>query len=377
MMKGHRNNDEATMEVQGLKDTMQQLMEGMAELRNSNKELKDMMDDNERQTQIPEQQGAAFHIDSTGSSKGNRTSFVSSYPYFSRLSKLEFPRFSGKDLRTWLYKVDQFFTIDDIHSDQRVKVASIHFEGGAIPWHQAYMGNRLFVHPPIWNEYVMALVERFGTEFDDLMADLKNLKQVGSVREYQASFDKTMTRLNLPQGYAFNCFLTGLKPEISYSVRLLNPQTLSHAYYVARIQEAAFIAQNKAHKVPLLPTPHPSSRKISEYLPPKASYSKPSTEFTPYSTQNPPSKPFQRKLIPTAEMNAKREKGLCYFCDEKYTPGHKCKGNRQLYMLEIEEGEAKEEENFEDTCPNDADENLSISLHALNRTVSFQTLRVT
>lgn len=45
-----------------------------------------------------------------------------------------------------------------------------------------------------------------------------------------------------------------------------------------------------------------------------------------------------------AETTARREKGLCYHCDEVFAPGHKCK-NRQVYMLISEEDECIPEEN--------------------------------
>lgn len=33
------------------------------------------------------------------------------------------------------------------------------------------------------------------------------------------------------------------------------------------------------------------------------------------------------------QMNERREKGLCYYCDTKWTLGHKCQ-NPKLYLLE-------------------------------------------
>lgn len=40
------------------------------------------------------------------------------------------------------------------------------------------------------------------------------------------------------------------------------------------------------------------------------------------------------------EMSDRRAKGLCYYCDEKYTPGHYLKYKKtQLYMLETENEE--------------------------------------
>jgi hypothetical protein len=45
-------------------------------------------------------------------------------------------------------------------------------------------------------------------------------------------------------------------------------------------------------------------------------------------------------------MQERREKGLCYFCDEKYHQGHKC-SRPKLYLLEgMEFKEEGEEEIF-------------------------------
>lgn len=72
-------------------------------------------------------------------------------------------------------------------------------------------------------------------------------------------------------------------------------------------------------------------------------------------------------------MNEKREKGLCYNCDEHITPGHQCK-KCQLFLLnreeeckvstidEIEEGKLEEEE-------------LQISVHVTTGATSYPTIR--
>ena len=46
-------------------------------------------------------------------------------------------------------------------------------------------------------------------------------------------------------------------------------------------------------------------------------------------------------------MHERREKGLCYFCDEKYHPGHKCSMSK-LYLLEGMEFEGEGEEKLEE-----------------------------
>lgn len=39
-----------------------------------------------------------------------------------------------------------------------------------------------------------------------------------------------------------------------------------------------------------------------------------------------------------AEMQLRREKGLCYTCDEKFTLNHKCP-NKHYYVLQMDDGE--------------------------------------
>jgi len=50
--------------------------------------------------------------------------------------KLDFPRFTGDDTMTWLYKAEKFFTLYNIPNEQKVSIASIHFEGKVLPWFQ-------------------------------------------------------------------------------------------------------------------------------------------------------------------------------------------------------------------------------------------------
>ena len=38
------------------------------------------------------------------------------------------------------------------------------------------------------------------------------------------------------------------------------------------------------------------------------------------------------KKISVEEMKARREKGLCYYCEERFTPGHRCK-KMQIYSI--------------------------------------------
>ncbi|KAK0600232.1 hypothetical protein LWI29_012918 [Acer saccharum] len=67
---------------------------------------------------------------------------------------------------------------------------------------------------------------------------------------------------------------------------------------------------------------------------------------SPHQNQKRPQDIPIKRLTP-AEMAARREKGLCYSCDEVYKFGHQCT-KRQIFMFkEEEESNEVEEENTE------------------------------
>lgn len=41
------------------------------------------------------------------------------------------------------------------------------------------------------------------------------------------------------------------------------------------------------------------------------------------------------KRLTSTEMNKRRQKALCFFCEEKFFPGHKYGGSESLYFLEV------------------------------------------
>lgn len=149
------------------------------------------------------------------------------------------------------------------------------FKGEAVQWHLAFMKYRECIQPPTWNEYVMALVERFGADYDDPMEKIKKVRQTGSVKDYQTYFERNLTRVNLSQENAISCFIGGLKHELNMTVKVANLHTLSQAYKSARMQEAYLEAvrqpvqnsnqprrsgdQNFQSKPPLLSSPNSST----------------------------------------------------------------------------------------------------------------------
>ena len=75
-------------------------------------------------------------------------------------------------------------------------------------------------------------------------------------------------------------------------------------------------------------------------------------------------------------MQARREKGLCYNCDERFGLGHRCK-KQQLFFLELME-ETEENSEAVELDPESEPPQVvpEISLHALSSVSTPRTMRV-
>jgi len=116
----------------------------------------------------------------------------------SRLSQINFPKFEGDEVQGWIYKCEQFFELDGIGENRKVMIAAIHLSGRALVWHQSFMKDFPDGIWPSWEMYRAAILARFGEgPFDDPLAELIRLKQVGSVAQYQEQFDMLVNRVDL------------------------------------------------------------------------------------------------------------------------------------------------------------------------------------
>lgn len=182
--------------------------------------------------------------------------------------------------------------------------------------------------------------------------------------------------MQLPLEYALSCFLAGLEDEIQLNVRMFHPQNISQAFSLAKLQEAALRA--KRSRVPSKPPMLQSSSNFSQKAStprPKPLLDKLKTQVTTNLRKPYPSNTYRRTLS-LAEFDDRKSKGLFYFCDEKYTPGHICKGKKpQFYHIEIEE-EEEDDEPFAIINENIETEFAQISVNALAGDDVYQTMRV-
>ncbi|CAA0810632.1 Unknown protein, partial [Striga hermonthica] len=89
-----------------------------------------------------------------------------------------------------------------------------------------------------------------------------------------------------------------------------------------------------------------------------------------------PPGPVVKQLTPE-EINRRREKGLCFKCEEKFMPGHRCK---QAFVIEVANFDEEETEVKEEPEPVDDieafNEEAEISMHAMAGIRGLRTMRL-
>ncbi|XP_075076469.1 uncharacterized protein LOC142163115 [Nicotiana tabacum] len=201
--------------------------------------------------------------------------------------------------------------------------------------------------------------------------DRKQIELVQLVSALKSSFDGMHLHQQAKDGSSTSTERThaiatgGVKEELVNPIMMHKPKSLSKTYRLARLAEATLAANAQIMKHL---SAHPTVLNSQQLALP------PSTIPNPRS----------RRMISPEEMQAKRAQGLCYFCNNKYRPGHRCSLPKQIFIMDLEYTEGNIEEDpvkSEGTSPTkewtvpDRDP-LFFSLCALSGLKGAQTIHV-
>ncbi|XP_043714700.1 uncharacterized protein LOC122663059 [Telopea speciosissima] len=279
-----------------------------------------------------------------------------------RYMRLKMPRFDGTDPSGWIFKAQQFFDYHSTPADQRLIIASFHMDGAALSWYQWMSANGLLQD---WPPFLASLATRFGPSlFEDHRGALSKLTQMGTVAEYQSRFEALSNKVSgIPEPFLISFFISGLKPDLNRELLVAQPTSLVHAISLARLYEEKFLASRQSFKPSWPKLGPPSADPILKTPPPPASAG-----------------PVFKPRLSPHEMKARRDKGLCYNCDEKFVAGHRCKG--KLFMLSLDDSQLIEviDNNLDvahgATSTDDIEAVPEISFHALASQFNPKTLRL-
>lgn len=263
--------------------------------------------------------------------------------------KLELPRFSDGDPTEWLTKAAQYFAYYDITGNQRIIFASYHLTEEANEWWQATV-RALGIEQNLitWETSEEELWKRFSpTRSTNFHEELSKIRQTGTFQEYQRAFERLRNKVsNWSEEALVGTFLGGLHHTIADDVRMFQPKTLQEVINLARMKDDQLQKQKR--------TLNPRSQ----------SFSTSNSRVVTTTPQRPGQTP---KKLSWEELKRKRSLGLCFGCDEKYSPGHKCV-NPQLFIMEgIDDTEEEDDEPEEHPTP-------EITLNALTGWDSLTTM---
>ncbi|CAM8978876.1 unnamed protein product [Rhodiola kirilowii] len=289
----------------------------------------------------------------------------------SRVPRIEVPLFSRNAVGGWIFQMERFFEYHYIPPDQQLSVALFYMAGEALEWY-CWLHDTHQLRD--WPTLAANARSRFGPSvYYSPEEAINKLVQTSSVASYIAEFESLSSQTpGMSASNLLTRFTSGLKDEIHCELVMLRPTTLQVTMGMARLaeQKRAVFQRTLSYRS----FSHPSHR-----LPPSQNHPK---LLTPPTSTTLPIK----RLTPT-KMAARKEKGLCFNCDERYAPGHKCRPRFQCLVLN--------ETPFEEECPvinhvEDEEVDLhaeehelvnpdttpNISCHALEGRVAPSTLRL-
>ncbi|WVZ51300.1 hypothetical protein U9M48_002455 [Paspalum notatum var. saurae] len=151
---------------------------------------------------------------------------------------------------------------------------------------------------------------------DSPLGELAFLRHTGTVAEYTDRFLALACRdedLSDPQ--QVQLYLAGLQNPLKLDVSLRKPKSLNEAIMFARAYGQRLLL--------------PSTESVSNWhTVPRV----PQATAAAASPEGELSASMPRRRLSPAKMQQRRQAGLCYNCDEKFVPGHRCK---RIFVLEV------------------------------------------
>ena len=252
-----------------------------------------------------------------------------------RTMKLEVPKFDGTDPNGWAFRINEYFDFHGTSEALRLRIVSFHLEGRASAWYQWMKANDLLTS---WKDFLQNLKFRFGASlYEDHQGNLSKLTQKSSVAEFQTEFEDLMNKVTgISEPLLISFFITGLRVDIRRELLLSRPSSLMEAFALARMFEARGDESKVTsrpwskwtHKT-TTPSFHPTTTNHSPASAPAINPPQPAPSTLPPLLPT-PSLPIKR--LSPQELREKREKGLCYNCDQKWSNSHRCRSKFLLLL---------------------------------------------
>ncbi|KAH6820515.1 hypothetical protein C2S53_008788 [Perilla frutescens var. hirtella] len=236
---------------------------------------------------------------------------------------VEFPKFDGFHPLPWIHRCKGYFKlVPNISDNQKITIASMNFEGRAALWFQTINSRCGNVS---WKQFVEVVAIRFeDLNESKIITEFNKLKYTGDYLDYVEKFEGLKKCMLLfgqgayTENYFKACFISGL----SYELR-----SVIHEFAFATLDQVMELGKNQLTTIDAL------TKKVKDvHLSYFSTWTNVVPTLTPQSSLNPTRTPENRnqptpppdKLLKGTYMAAKKAQELCYNCEEKLTPGHRC-----------------------------------------------------
>ncbi|XP_024028604.1 uncharacterized protein LOC112093764 [Morus notabilis] len=293
--------------------------------------------------------------------------------------RLELPIFQGDDPYGWMFRAERYFAINGVEEGEKVMAASEPFAG--------------------CRDLKTTILHRFSrTKDGDPTERLMALRQDSTVADYRDRFEPLAASMRgMPEPIFRGAFLNGLREDVRAEVKLHRPINLQEVMDLAQQIEDRNEAVEKLRRGKLgRGWKYDDSGKgsgLSEKPNPATGFSGNSLQYNlgkesvpfhrprtwpPQQTSTGEGGGASFRRLTDDEIQRRRAKGLCYRCDEKYGPGHRCKNQQLQVLLVSEEEEEKVEDSVEAGEPpiEEAEGMAGISLNSLMGVSSANTLKL-
>ncbi|KAA0063772.1 retrotransposon protein [Cucumis melo var. makuwa] len=241
----------------------------------------------------------------------------------SKYKKLKMPMFLGENPESWVYRAEHFFEINNLPEAEKVKVAVVSFGQDEVDWYR-------------WRQ-------------KSLGARLIRIQQEGSYNDYVKKFVTYSAPLPyMAESVLVDAFVTGLEPSLQAEVISRHPQTLEECMREAQLINDRNLALKLARmELGVAGEGSSTGRKVIEnekVVPRKTDFQMKQITIPikgNYTKAGPPV-----KRLSDAEFRARLDRWLCFRCNDKYSPSHRCKTKekRELMFFIMNEEEETEED---------------------------------
>nr|GEV33763.1 reverse transcriptase [Tanacetum cinerariifolium] len=181
------------------------------------------------------------------------------------------------------------------------------------------------------DEKGLICAKRFGDANEVPMAELKNLGYKTTMKQYQSDFEALLNQVNIIEAQAISIYIAGLPATIEINVRMFKPRSLGDAFSLSSLQETT-LALVKQRYTPILSTPRTTTntfvnRNVTNPAKNTSTLALPAPISQTVTKSNAMFRSRPRKMLSQKEYDEKRSKNQCFYCDQKYIPGHKCERN--------------------------------------------------